>query len=48
VLRPNVHCVAVKSAEHQARALTFRTHQCFVRERTRLINALRATWPSSA
>src|SRR5690606_36372904 len=41
VLRPNIHCVAVKSAEHQARAMTFRTHQCFVRQRTQLINALR-------
>lgn len=41
VLRPNMHCVAVKSAEHQARAVTFRTHQCFVRQRTQLINALR-------
>lgn len=34
VLRPNIHCVAVKS-------VTFRTHQCFVRQRTQLINALR-------
>lgn len=41
VLRPNMHCVAVKSAEHQARAVAFRTHQCFVRQRTQLINALR-------
>jgi transposase len=40
-LRPNMHYVAVKSAEHQARAVTFRTHQCFVRQRTQLINALR-------
>ncbi len=40
-LRPNLHYVAVKSAEHQARAVTFRTHQCFVRQRTQLINALR-------
>ncbi|MFG1379699.1 IS110 family transposase [Xanthobacter autotrophicus] len=40
-LRPNMHCVAVKSAEHQARAVAFRTHQCFVRQRTQLINALR-------
>lgn len=39
--RPNMHCVAVKSAEHQARAVAFRTHQCFVRQRTQLINALR-------
>lgn len=41
VLRPNIHYVAVKSAEHQARAVAFRTHQCFVRQRTQLINALR-------
>ncbi|MUO92310.1 IS110 family transposase, partial [Agrobacterium vitis] len=36
--RPNLHYVEVKSAEHQARAVAFRTHQCFV---TQLINALR-------
>lgn len=41
-LRPNMHCVAVKSAEHQARAVAFRTHQCFVRQRTQLINSLGA------
>jgi transposase len=40
-LRPNMHCVAVKSAEHQARAVAFRAHQCFVGQRTQLINALR-------
>ena len=40
-LRPNIHMVAIKSAEHQARAVIFRTHQCFVRQRTQLINALR-------
>jgi transposase len=39
--RPNLQFVAVKSAEHQARAVTFRTHQCFVKQRTQLINALR-------
>jgi len=39
-LRPNIHYVAVKSAEHQA-AVAFRTHQCFVGQRTQLINALR-------
>lgn len=39
--RPNLHFVAVKSADHQARAVTFRTHRCFVRQRTQLINALR-------
>ena len=33
--------VAVKSAEKQGRAVAFRTHQCFVRQRTQLINALR-------
>ena len=40
-MRPNMHYVAVKSAEYQARAVAFRTHQCFVRQRTQLINALR-------
>jgi transposase len=40
-LRPNMHCVAVKSAESQARAVAFRTRQCFVGQRTQLINALR-------
>lgn len=33
--------VAVKSAETQGRAVGFRTHQCLVRQRTQLINALR-------
>lgn len=41
VLRPSIHYVAVNSAEHQARAVAFRTHQCFVRQRTQLINARR-------
>ena len=40
-LRPNLHYVAVKSAEHQARAVAFRTHQSFVGQRTQLINAMR-------
>lgn len=40
-LRPNIHYVAVKSANHQARAVAFRTHQCFVGQRTQAINALR-------
>ena len=40
-VRPNMHCVAVKSGEHQARAVAFRAHQCFVGQRTQLINALR-------
>jgi transposase len=39
-VRPNLHCVAVKSVEHQARAVDFRTHQCLVLQRTQLINAL--------
>ena len=39
-LRPNMHYVEVKSAERQARAVAFRTHQCFLRQRTPLINAL--------
>ena len=39
--RPSMRFVAVKSAERQARAVAFRTHQCFVRQRTQLINALR-------
>lgn len=39
--RPNMAFVAVKSAEKQAKAVAFRTHQCFVRQRTQLINALR-------
>jgi transposase len=33
--------VAVKSAEHQARSVAFRTHQSFVGQRTQLIHALR-------
>ena len=33
--------VAVKSVETQGRAVAFRTHQCLVRQRTQLINALR-------
>ncbi len=31
----------MKSAETQGRAVAFRTHQCLVRQRTQLINALR-------
>ena len=40
-LRPNMHYVSVMSVEHQVRAVAFRTHQCSVRQRTQLINALR-------
>ena len=39
--RPSMPFVAVKSAEKQGRAVAFRTHQCLVRQRTQLINALR-------
>jgi len=40
-LRPTMRFVAVKSAATQGRAVAFRTHQCMVRQRTQLINALR-------
>jgi len=40
-MRPTMRFVAVKSAATQARAVAFRTHQCLVRQRTQLINALR-------
>lgn len=40
-LRPNMRFVAVKDTETQGRAVAFRTHQCLVRQRTQLINALR-------
>ena len=39
--RPSMRFVAVKTTETQARAVAFRTHQCLVRRRTQLINALR-------
>lgn len=39
--RPGMRFVAVKTVEKQGRAVAFRTHQCFVRQRTQLINALR-------
>lgn len=41
VLHPTKRFVAVKSADTQGRAVAFRTHQCLVRQRTQLINALR-------
>lgn len=40
-IRPNMRFIAVKSADKQARAVAFRTHQCLVRQRTQLINSLR-------
>lgn len=39
--RSTMRFVAVKSAETQGRAVAFRTHQCLVRQRSQLINALR-------
>lgn len=39
--RPTMSFVAVKCAEKQGRAVAFRTQQCFVRQRTQLINSLR-------
>jgi transposase len=39
--RPSMRFVAVKSTATQGRAVAFRTHQCLVRQRTQLINALR-------
>lgn len=33
-LRPHLHYVAVKSAEHQPRAVALRTHQSLVGQRT--------------
>jgi len=40
-LRSNMHFVAVKSTDYLARRVAFRAHQCFVGQRTQLINALR-------
>lgn len=40
-LRPTMRFVAVKSADTQGRTVAFRTHQCLVRQRTQLVNALR-------
>jgi len=39
--RPTMRFVAVKGVETQGRAVAFRTHQCLIRQRTQLINALR-------
>ena len=40
-LRPNMRFVAVKNVATQSRAVTFRTHQCLLRQRTQLISSLR-------
>lgn len=39
--RPGMRFVAVKSEEHQAGGLVFRTRDLAVRQRTQLINAIR-------
>jgi transposase len=46
--RPAVHLVSVKSVETQGRAVVFRTHQCLVRKRMQLINALQGHLPIPA
>lgn len=40
--RPTMHSVEVKTREQQSRAVLFRTRDLLVRQRTQLINALRA------
>lgn len=40
-LRPTMRCVAVKTADQQARAILFRTRDLLVGQRTQLVNALR-------
>lgn len=40
-LRPTMPCVAVKTADQQARAVLFRTRDLLVGQRTQLVNALR-------
>jgi len=42
VTRPTMRFVPIKTAEHQALLMVHRTRQLFVRQRTQLINALRA------
>lgn len=41
-LRPTMRFVALKSEESQARAVLFRSHDLFVRQRAQLMNALRS------
>lgn len=41
-LRPSMRFVAVKDENQQARAMLFRTRELFVRQRTQLLNAVRA------
>ncbi len=40
--RPSMRTVAVKEEDQQAQAMVFRTREMFVRQRTQLINAVRA------
>src|ERR1700688_518942 len=42
VRRPTMRCVQVKSAEQQSRLMPHRTRDLLIRQRTQLINALRA------
>ena len=48
VTRPTMRFVAVKTADQQAVLMLHKARDLLVRQRTMLINALRATWPSSA
>ena len=47
VTRPTMRFVAVKSMDQQAVLMLHKVRDLLVRQRTMLINALRATWPSS-
>lgn len=40
--RPQMRTVAVKAEEQQVQAMLFRTREMFARQRTQLINAIRA------
>lgn len=43
-VRPNMRFVPVKSAEHQASGLLFRTRELFVKQRTQVVRAMRGHW----
>ena len=43
-VRPNMRFVPVKSAEHQASGLLFRTRDLFVKQRTQIVRAMRGHW----
>jgi len=42
VMRPTMRFVAIKSAEQQANGMTYKARELLVRQRTQLVNALRA------